>query len=178
MQAAAKAEKLDICHSCHINYSLKFQYDEGLETGLFDRKMKNRISTILCWILTVSLVWLPLSVSAGVSLSSLKTDSKHCEEMVTDASSGLTGQLQKKDISTPALQRHTFNDKGCCHECGSNCSACLAGSSCMHNVSHASPFLIYNRYTFQLVEQARFSIGHHVPYLSQITSPDIRPPVI
>lgn len=139
--------------------------------------MKNRVHTVLCWILAVSLVWLPLSVSAGISLSS--TEKNACHEMNLTMSghkmnSAMSGQVTVIDNS----MHKSMMRKGCCGHCGNNCAACTSNLSCGQNVHHVSPFIIITQYFFKSLQTSQFPIEYFVQYHSQITTPDIRPPLV
>ena len=130
--------------------------------------MTNRVHTILCWILAISLVWLPLSVSADISLSS--TENNNCHEI----NSVMPGQVAVSDNS----MNESMLQKGCCDHCGNNCVACTGLSSCGHSSNHASPFIILNHYSSQSQQRIQSSIEQFVQYHNQIITPDIRPPVV
>lgn len=145
--------------------------------------MKNRVHTVLCWILAVSLVWLPLSVSAGISLSSI--DKNACHEMNSTMpdhnmaghkmNSAMTDQATAVDSSI----QDSMIKKGCCGHCDNNCAACTSNMSCGKNVHHGSPFIIITQYFFNSSLQISQSpIEYIVQYHSQIISPDFRPPVV
>ncbi len=129
--------------------------------------MTNRVHTILCWILAISLIWLPLSVSADISLVSTEKDS--CHEM--------NSVMQDQIVNNSAINESMLQ-KGCCDQCDNNCVACTGLFSCGHSSNHASPFILFNQYAFQSLPLIQSSIEHFVQYHSQIITPDIRPPVV
>ena len=130
--------------------------------------MTNRVHTILCWILAISLVWLPLSVSADILLSS--TEKNNCHEMISvmPGQAAVSGNSMKESV----LQ------KDCCDQCGNNCVACTGLSSCGHSSNHTSPFILFNQYSFQSLYLAQSLVEQFVQYHNQIITPDIRPPVV
>ena len=129
--------------------------------------MTNRVHTILCWILAISLVWLPLSVSADISLSS--TEKNTCHEM--------NSVMQDQAVNNSAMNA-SMMQKGCCDQCDNNCVACTGLSSCGHSSNHASPFIVLNHYSSQSQQRIQSSIEQFVQYHNQIITPDIRPPVV
>ncbi len=139
--------------------------------------MSKRVHTTICWILAVSLVWLPLSVSAGISLSSI--DKNACHEMNSTMpdhkmNSAMTDQATAVDSS----MQNSMIKKGCCGHCGNNCVACTSNLSCGQNGHHVSPFIIITQYFSKSLQISQSSIEHIVQYHNQIISPDIRPPVV
>ena len=144
-----------------------------------EKTMKKRVHTILCWILAISLVWLPLAVSAGISLSS--TEKNTCHEMNSTMpghnmpahkmNSTMTGQATVIDNS----MRESMMQKGCCDN---NCVACISMTSCGQGSNHVSAFIKFNKEISLSQKLTQSSIEHFVQYHSQIISPDIRPPVV
>ena len=126
--------------------------------------MTKRVHTILCWILAISLVWLPLSVSADISLPS--TEKSTCHEI----NSAMPGQTAVIDNSI----HESMMQKDCCDQCDNNCVACIGMSSCGHN----SPFILFNQYSSQSLPLIQFSTVQSVQYHNQIITPDIRPPIV
>ena len=129
--------------------------------------MTNRVHTILCWILAISLVWLPLSVSADISLVSIEKDS--CHEM--------NSVMQHQTVNNSAMNESMLQ-KDCCDQCDNNCVDCIGMSSCGSSSNHASPFIILNNYSSQSQQRIQSSIEQFVQYHNQIITPDIRPPVV
>jgi len=139
--------------------------------------MKKRVHTILCWILTLSLVWLPLSVSADFSLPS--TDKNSCHQM-DSAMSGhklKSVMIEHVTVSDSTIQESKMQ-KGCCDNCDNNCVACTGMTSCGQNSNHVSTFIISKIDILQSQNISQPSIEHIVLYHSQIISPDNRPPVV
>jgi len=156
--------------------------------------MSKRVHTILCWILALSLVWLPLSVSAGFSLQS--PEKNHCQKMdstMPGHKMGSTMAGHKMDSTMPdhkmasGMIEHVANDsimnksmrlKKCCGHCKNDCANCTAMSSCIHNSNNSSVFIISNQYFSQIFILAQSSIEQFIQYHNQIITPDIRPPVV
>ena len=130
--------------------------------------MTKRVHTILCWILAISLVWLPLSVSADISLSS--TDKGSCHEL----NAAMPGQAAVINNS----MHESMMQKGCCDQCVDNCVACIGMSSCGNSSNHVSSFILFDQYSSQSLPLIQFSTQHFVQYHNQIIIPDIRPPIV
>ena len=89
--------------------------------------MTKRVHTILCWILAMSLTWLPFSVSAEILLSS--TDKNSCHEMnstmpghdmsVQSMHHAMSSQTAEFDNSMINSSMHeSMIQKDCCDQCG------------------------------------------------------------
>ncbi len=133
-----------------------------------DNTMKKRAHTILSWILAISLVWLPLSVSADISLFS--PEKNNCHEMNAVVSGHATALNNS--------MHESMMQKDCCDHCDNNCVACTGMTSCGHNSNHASPFVLFNQFSSQPQYLAQSLIEQFVQYHNQIITPDIRPPVV
>jgi len=141
--------------------------------------MTKQVHTILCWILAMSLVWLPFSVSAENFLPS--TDKATCHEMnssmlnhdmsVGRRHSAMSGQTAGIDSS----MHESMMQKGCCDN---DCTACTGSASCGHNSNHVSAFILFNQFSSESHPRLQFLMGQPVQYRSQIITPDIRPPVV
>ena len=129
--------------------------------------MTNRVHTILCWILAISLAWLPVFASAEFSLVSTEKD--NCQEM--------NSLMQDQTVNNSAMHEST-QQKGCCDQCDNNCVACTGLLSCCHSPYHALPFILFTQYSSQFLALIQSSIELFVPYHNQIITPDIRPPVV
>ncbi len=149
--------------------------------------MSKRVHTTICWILAVSLVWLPLSVSADISLRSIEKNS--CHEMnstmpghdmsVHDMPSAVSGKItESDDAMIDNTMSKSMMQKGCCDQCGNDCLACTGMSTCGHSSHHASPFTLSNQYSFQPLYLAQALIKQFIEYHNQIITPDIRPPIV
>ena len=144
--------------------------------------MKKPVHTILCWILAVSLVWLPLSVSAGISLPSV--DKNSCHEMnSTMPDHNMPGHkmnsaMTKQATAIDSAMQDSMIKKGCCGHCDNNCVACTGNLSCGQNLHHVSPFIITTQHFSKSLQISQSPIEHIVQYHNQIISPDIRPPVV
>lgn len=139
--------------------------------------MKKQIHTILCWILAITLVWLPLTASADFSLPS--TEKNTCQEMNSTMpghkmNSVMSGQATAIDNST----HESMMQKDCCNNSENNCVACIGMTSCGQSSNHVSGFVIFNKDISLSQKLTQSSIEHFVQYHSQIISPDIRPPVV
>ncbi len=141
--------------------------------------MKKRVHTILCWILAMSLTWLPLAVSADFSPPS--TEKNVCHEMSSampghNMSSAMNDQVavSNNSIHESMMQKEKDN----CDDCESNCAACIGMTSCGQNSNHFSAFIIFNKDVLQSQNLSQASIEHIVQYHNQIISPDFRPPIV
>jgi hypothetical protein len=144
--------------------------------------MTKRVHTILCWILAISLVWLPLSVSADISMPSI--DKNTCHEMnstmrghdmsIHSMHSVLSSQMAVADNP----MHESMMQKGCCDNCDNNCVACNGMTSCGHSSNHVSAFIIFNRDLSLSQKLTLSSIEYIVQYHSQIITPDFRPPIV
>ena len=174
--------KIDLCHNGRSNNHYSFRLLQMFIRLYLEKTMKKRVHTILCWILAISLVWLPLSVSAGISLSS--TEKNTCHEMNSTMpghnmpahkmNSTMTGQASVIDNS----MRETMMQKGCCDNCDDNCVACIGMTSCGQSSNHVSTIIICNKKISQSQILTQSSIEHFVLYHNQIITPDIRPPIV
>jgi len=141
--------------------------------------MTKRIHIIFCWILTISLVWLPLSVSADFSAPS--KDENTCHEMNSTVS-GHDMSIHSMHSATSGQTAVTANsmqkpiDQKCC--CDSGCGACVDMTSCGHSSNHISVFIIINRDTSPSHGLSQSSIEQLVQYHNQIITPDFRPPIV
>lgn len=144
--------------------------------------MKKQVHTILCWVLAISLAWLPLSVSADFSLPS--TEKSDCQGMnmtmpghdmsVHSMHSAISGQTAVIDNS----RHQSLMKKDCCDNCDNNCVACTGMISCSPGSNHISAFIIFNKDISLSQKLTQSTIEHLVQYHSQIIAPDIRPPVV
>ncbi len=142
--------------------------------------MTKRVHTILCWILAISLVWLPFSVSADFSFSS--TENNTCHKMSSDlAGHGHTAVSDNsihKSMVMPLSVNNSMNLKGCCDQCDNDCTGCFGMTSCAHSSNHAPTIIAFNKVLSQSLQLAQSSIGSSVQYHSQIITPDFRPPIV
>lgn len=168
---------IDLCHNGRSNNQYLFTLLQMFIRIYLEKTMKKRVHTIVCWILAISLVWLPLSVSADFSLPS--TEKNACHEMNSTMpghkmNSAMTGQAT---AITNSMHK-SMMQKGCCDHCDDNCVACGGMTSCGQSSNHVSAFIIFNKDISQSQVLTQSSIEHFVQYHSQIISPDIRPPVV
>jgi len=153
--------------------------------------MTKRVHTILCWILAMSLVWLPLSVSADISQSSTNKDV--CHKMDSTMPMSMLGhdmsnrsmldQSRHSAMTSPITvidnsMHESMMQKGCCDQCADSCVACVGLTSCGQSPNHVSAFILFNRYSSQSLPLIQFSIEQFVQYHNQIITPDIRPPIV
>ena len=144
--------------------------------------MTKRVHTIFCWILAISLVWLPFSVSADISLPSTDKDTCHVmnssmpdhDMSVRSMHSAISGQTAAIDNS----MHEAMMQKGCCDHCDNDCVACIGMSSCGHSSNPVSAFILFNKYSSQSLPIIQISIEQSVQYHNQIITPDIRPPIV
>jgi len=129
--------------------------------------MTKRTQIILSWILAISMVWLPLSVSAEMSLSLPAND--HCHEVNFAAAKTLVDSLSARMVA---------QKKACCEYCGDNCKVCSGLVSCSHSSNHVSPFIIITQSFSQSLQIVQILIEQNLPYHSWITIPAFRPPVV
>jgi hypothetical protein len=132
--------------------------------------MTKRTQIILSWILAISMVWLPLSVSAEVSPPPLQVKD-HCHEMSSAAT--------KTSIdSQSAKVKVVVQEKAYCEHCEDNCKACSGLTSCGHSANHVSPVIIFTQAFSQSLQIVQISIEQTLPYHNWITIPAFRPPVV
>jgi len=145
----------------------------------------------------MSLVWLPFSVSAEISLFS--TDKDSCHEMSSTMSghdmsghdmsvhdmpvqsmpSVMSGQAAESNNSMMNNSMHeSMMQKGCCDHCGNDCVACVGIASCGHSSNYVSTFILIDQYSFESHPLIQFSTVQSVQYHNQIITPDIRPPIV
>ena len=144
--------------------------------------MKKRVHTILCWILAISLVWLPLSVSADILQSSISKE--RCHEM----NSSMSGHDMSDHSRHSAINNQTatldnsmhkaMKQKGCCDQCDGSCNGCVGMTSCGHSPNHVSAFILFDQHSSQSIPLIQFSIEQSVQYHNQIITPDFRPPIV
>ena len=142
--------------------------------------MTKRVHTILCWILAISLVWLPFSVSAGFSLSS--TENNACHEMSSDMAghghSAVSDNSMHESMAMALPVHKSMNLKGCSDQCDSDCAGCIGMTSCVHSSNHAPTIIAFNKYLSQSLQLTQSSIEPSAQYHSQIITPDFRPPIV
>jgi len=129
--------------------------------------MTKRTQIILSWILAISMVWLPLSVSAEVLLPLQVKD--HCHEMYFAAAKTSVDSQSAKVV---------VQKKVCCEHCGDSCKVCSGLASCSHSTNHVSPFIIITQSFSQSLQIVQISIEQTLPYHNWITVPAFRPPVV
>lgn len=138
--------------------------------------MTNRVHTILCWMLAISLVWLPFSVSADFSLS--QTENEPCHEMNSDMTGhghSVVSDNSMHESMVMALPVHkSMNLKGCCDN---NCT-CAGMTSCVHSSHHVPTIITFNKYFSQSLHLTQSSIESFAQYHSRIITPDFRPPIV
>jgi len=128
--------------------------------------MTKQVHTILCWLLALSLVWLPFSVSADTPLSI--TGKATCHEVNPVMS------VQATVIDSSMYE--SMIQKSCC--CDSDCVACANIASCQHSSNHVSAFILFNQHSPESHPRIQFSIERSIQYHSHTITPDIRPPIV
>jgi len=144
--------------------------------------MSKRIHTILCWILTISLVWLPLSVSADITISS--TNKNNCHEMNSTmrghdmSTHSMNSAMSSQATVTDNAMHESMMQKDHCDNCDNDCTSCNGMASCGHGFNQASACFILNKDISQSQKVTLSSFEHFVQYHSQIITPDFRPPIV
>ena len=142
--------------------------------------MTKRVHTILCWILAISLVWLPFSVLADFSFSS--TENNTCHKMSSDMAGhghAAVSDLSMHEPMVMAAPAHkSMNLNGCCDQCDNDCTGCTGMTSCVHSSNHAPTIITFNKYLSQSLQLTQSSIESSTQYHSQIITPDFRPPIV
>jgi len=129
--------------------------------------MRKRIHTVLCWLLTISMVWLPFSVTANSYLFSKTTN--HCHEMTTT--------MSDQTVNAHSMDKSVVQ-KDDCGYCGDNCVACTGMSTCCHSSCHTSAFIKVDLHFVDLILLTQSVSEYHAQYHNQIITPDIRPPIV
>lgn len=149
---------------------------------LIDLTMSKRIHTILCWILAISLVWLPLTVSADTSIFS--TIKNNCHEMNSTmrghdmSTHSMNSAMSSQVAVTDNAMHESMMQKGHCDNCDNDCTSCAAMTSCSHSPNHISAYIIFNKNISLSKRITQFSFEHTVQYLNQIITPDLHPPIV
>jgi len=128
--------------------------------------MRKRVHTVLCWLLAISMVWLPFSVPANSSL--LSKTSEHCHEMTTT--------MSNQTVNAHSMDK-SMQQKDDCRHCGDSCD-CTSLSTCGHGSCHTSAFIKIDLVFLGLIQPTQSVSEYHAQYPSQIITPDIRPPII
>lgn len=137
--------------------------------------MTKRVHTILCWILAISLTWLPFSVSADFSSS--QTENEPCHEMSSDrVVRGITTVSDELVLMALPVEK-SMKLKGCCDQCDNNCT-CTGMTSCVHSTNHVPSIIAFNKYFTQSLQFTQSSIESSARYHSRIVTPDFRPPIV
>jgi len=129
--------------------------------------MTVRRSTLLCWFLAISHIFLPFAVSADDVVSSKAEH--HCHEV----NSATVAQVAVSD-------RHAGESvtlKDCCDHCDDG-SACMGMASCGYSISQMTFIIAISPHHSQFTGFTQLSISQIFQYQSHIISPDIRPPVV
>ena len=142
--------------------------------------MTKRVHTISCWILAISLVWLPFSVSANFSQSS--TESNACHEMRSDMTghgrSAVSDHAMHESMVMALPVEKSMNLKGCCDQCDNDCTGCTSMTSCTHSSNQSPTIIAFNKVLSQSLQLTQSSIEPSAQYHSQIITPDFRPPIV
>ncbi len=168
--------------------------------------MVNPYRTILCWMLALSLAWLPLSSSAAIS--SQFSSGEHCEhgqlqaktetsmlyshmlsshmnmtehlvgKKVGNMTSNMPGMMHhQSDRSTNTLTQQFTLHKPCCDDCKNNCQ-CQNQAACGNAAGHHMSFLLSGSLIRlnQSVDTVSVAVSGY--FSNQIISPDLRPPIV
>ena len=142
--------------------------------------MTKRVHTILCWILAISLTWLPFSVSADFTSS--QTENEPCHEMNSDMAgrshTAVSDHAMHESMVMALPVEKSMNLKGCCDQCDNDCTGCIGMTSCVHSSNHAPTIITFNKVLSQSLQLTQSSIGFSAQYHSQIITPDFRPPIV
>ena len=141
--------------------------------------MTKQVHTILCWILALSLVWLPFSVSAEITLSStVRTTCHEMNSTTTDYDMSIHSMHSAMSVQTVAIDNsmhESMMQKGCCDN---DCIACAGSAPCGHSSNHVSVVILLDQYSSQPHPRIQFPIEQFVQYHNQIITPDIHPPIV
>ncbi len=142
--------------------------------------MTKRVHTILCWILAISLVWLPFSVSADYSLSPTKNNTCHkmSSDMAGHGHAAVSDLSMHEPMVMPLSADKPMNLNGLCDQCDNDCTGCIGMTSCVHSSNHAPTIITFNKVLSQSLQLTQSSIGFSAQYHSQIITPDFRPPIV
>lgn len=128
--------------------------------------MRKRVYAVLCLLLTISLVWLPSSVTTNPSLFSKTTN--HCHEMNT--------AMVKQAITNHSMNK-SMADKDYCGHCDNNCD-CTDISACSHTSSPNLSFIKFDLHFSHFIQPIQSITEYFKRYHNQIITPDIRPPIV
>ena len=116
----------------------------------------------------MSLIWLPLSVSADISPPSTNKDTCH------EINSAMPGQAAVINNS----MHESMKQQDCCGQCVDSCVACTGMSSCGHSSNPVLAFILFDKFSSQSLPRSQFSTEQFIQYHNQITAPDIHPPIV
>ena len=125
--------------------------------------MINIKSTILCWLLAISVALIPLASNAD--RFTLPMENKPCHEMAEESSS----YMKSNDTTVIQLIEQlvdSINSRCCCNNC-----ACSDMLDCSIGAGHLSPFIIVSQSAMQAVENSQIIIENIDKLQSQKPSP-------
>jgi len=125
-----------------------------------------RNNSILCWLLAVTLAWLPLSVSADASMLSASTTQGH------EINSALHGHAGMHSMEDGAILKKT-----CCDDCGSS-NSCTEISGYNNKTGEISSFIVMDQNFTQYFQLVQSDTRHPARYHSLTSGPNIRPPIV
>ena len=137
--------------------------------------MKSGRYNILCYLIAISLVMLPFSVSSETSLSFL--NQVPCHAMSVNGSV----HVMSEHVMDSAIMKHfadgaSIAQMDSCDCCGDNCS-CSGMSGCGDNADHAPVFIIIGQHYEHPLELSKLIINPPVLSHINITLPAFRPPI-
>jgi hypothetical protein len=130
----------------------------------------------------MSLVWLPLSVSADTTISS--TNKNNCHEMNSTmrghdmSTHSMNSAMSSQVAVTDNAMHESMMQKDHCDNCDNDCTSCISMTSCGHSSNHVSACIIFNKDISLSQKNTQSSFEHIVQYHSQIITPDFRPPIV
>lgn len=129
--------------------------------------MIKQVHIFLCWILAVSLFWLPLTVSASISLS--QAAESPCHEM---SSSSQMPNMAHSGMAERSMTE-SMDTKNCCDN---DCQHCK--QSCKHCLNDVFSGVLYTPRFMQTASYVQFQADQFVQYFSFYSPPDLQPPVV
>lgn len=123
--------------------------------------------TIICWLLAITLAWLPLTASAEVS--TLSTSSAPCHETSADS--------HKKAPELVSIVHSSTFKSTCCNDCG-DCNSSTEISGCNSKTGQIPSFIVTDKNITQYLQLIQTDTKQPAQYHSLTSSPDIRPPIV
>ncbi len=132
--------------------------------------------TFLCWMLAISLIWLPFSVSADIQTSSKAGHNCHDADSVMTMHA-MTVPAVAKNIPMKGMSMSDTQMSGsCCDHCDDGIS-CATMMSCGISATHVTFITAFSPDAVDVEGISQFLIDRFLRYQSHIITPDIRPPV-